>query len=170
MLQDNFYEQNVERKAPPMDGLIRGILITMTAITFLAFALLVNLLLFLPFAAFAGLTWWYFRNSSLEFDYTMTNKDLDFAVVRGKSSRKGLLSVDVGSQLEVVAPSKSEPVQQWVGKRMKTIDCTSHTGAPYYCLIVRDDHENETKVLFEPDEKLLDMLWRYQPRKVFKTV
>ena len=168
MLQDSFYEQNVERKAPPMDGLIRGILVTMTVITFLAFAILVNLFFFLPFAAFAGLTFWYFRNSQLDYDYTLTNRELDFAVVRGKSSRKGLLSVDVGSQLEVVAPSKSEPVQPWVGKHMKTLDCTSHTGAPYYCLIARDEHDNETKVLFEPDEKLLDMLWRYQPRKVHK--
>ncbi len=169
MLQDSFIEQNVQRKKPPMDGLIRGILITMTALTFFIFAMFVNLLFFIPFVMFAALTWWYNMNSDIEFDYTLTNRELEIAKIRGKNSIKPILTMDIGADLVVMAPSRTEPVQPWVGKKMKTLDCTSRTGKPYYCMIVKHEREEEQKILFEPSEELLEAMWRIQPRNVHKT-
>ncbi len=170
MLQELYYEQHVERKKPPMDTLIRVLIIAMTALTFLAFAILVNLYVFVPFALFALLALWYFRESRKEFDYILKNGELEVSVIRGGNSRKALFHVDLRTQLVVIAPSRTEPVQPWVGKRMKTWDCTSHTGMPYYCMIMKDDYGREYKALFEPDETLLSLLVQLNPEKVHRNV
>jgi hypothetical protein len=53
---------------------------------------------------------------------------------------------------------------------MKTWDCTSHTGMPYYCMIMKDDYGKEYKALFEPDETLLSLLVQLNPEKVHRNV
>ena len=68
----------------------------------------------------------------------------------------------------VVAPSKTEPVQPYIGRNMTTYDCLSHEeGVPYYTMIVRDPETGrEIKVLFEPGMKLLNAMHQISPDKV----
>ena len=106
------------------------------------------------------------HTKKVEFDYTYTNGVLDVDRITGGAKRKNLLSVNM-EQLVVVAPAKTEPVQPYVGRRMKTFDCTSHTEAPYYTMIVKDDQSGEEiKVLLELNEELLTELKRKQGTKV----
>lgn len=138
----------------------------MTGVTFITFAVLVNSYVFVPFAAFALLTLWYYRSSSRDYDYTLTNRELEIAVIRAKSSRKTIVLCDFPSALVVLAPSKTKPVERWKGKRMPTFDCTSHTGAPYYCMILKEENASEVKVLFEPNQEMLESLHRLAPQQV----
>ena len=170
MLEGLYYEQHVERKKPPMDKPIRVVMIVMTALNGLAFAILVSLYFFVPFLLFALLTFWYLRESRKEFDYTLSNGELEVTVIKGGSARKTLFCLDIRTQLVVLAPSRSDPVQPWVGKKMKTWDCTSHTGTPYYCMIMKDERGTEYKSLFEPDETLLGIIMQLRPEKVHRTV
>ena len=167
MFEGLFYEQHVVRKKPPMDKPIRAVMIAMTALNGLAFAVLVSLYFF-PFALFALLTFWYLRESRKEFDYTLGGGELEVTVIRGGNSRRSLFCLDVRTQLVVLAVSRSEPVQPWIGKKMKTWDCTSHTGVPYYCMIMRDERGTEYKALFEPDETLLGYLMQMRPDRVHR--
>ena len=168
MAQEMYYEQHVKRKNPPMDKLIRGILIVMTGILFVLFALLVNLYFFVPFVMFGLLSLWYFRESRKEFDYILNKNELSVAKISGGRSRRELFTLDLKEQLVVMAPSKTGPVEPWVGKKMKTWDCTSHEEVPYYCMIMRDEHNTEYKALFEPDEELLARLKWIEPQKVHR--
>ncbi len=168
MLQELYYEQHVVRAKPPMDRLIRPVILVMTALNFVLFALLVNLYFFVPFVLFGLLMLWYFRESRKEFDYILNKGELEAAVILGGNSRRTLFCVDVREQLVVMAPSRTEPVQPWIGKKMKTWDCTSHTGAPYYCMIMQDEGRKEYKALFEPDETLLGLLMQINPGKVHR--
>ena len=170
MAQELYYEQHVKRKNPPQDKLIRGILIVMTGLLFVLFALLVNLYFFVPFAMFALLSFWYFRESRKEFDYILNKNELQIAKISGGKARRELFTLDLKEQLVVLAPSKSDPVQPWVGKKMKTWDCTSHEGVPYYCMIMKDQYGTEYKALFEPDEELLTRLKWLVPERVHRQV
>lgn len=168
MLQELYYEQHVIRKKPPMDGLIRALIIVMTVLTFVLFALLVSLYFFVPFVLFALLMLWYFRESRKEFDYILSNGELEVSAVLGHNSRKSLFCMDVARELVVLAPSRSDPVQPWVGRKMKTWDCTSHMGVPYFCMIMQDEKGVQYKALFEPDDTLLGILMQMNPQKVHR--
>ena len=54
---------------------------------------------------------------------------------------------------------------------MKTLDLTSHEeGKKYFTMIAQNSANGQLmKVLFEPNEELLTMMYRMQPRKVFET-
>ena len=88
MAQELYYEQHVKRKNPPQDKLIRGILIVMTGLLFVLFALLVNLYFFVPFVMFGLLSLWYFRESRKEFDYILNKNELSVAKISGGRSRR----------------------------------------------------------------------------------
>ena len=106
------------------------------------------------------------RTKKVEFDYTYTNGAFEVDRIIGGARRKNLLSVNT-EQLVVLAPAKSEPVQPYVGRRMKTLDCTSHMEVPYYTMIVKNPQtDEEWKVLLELNEEFLNEFKRKQGSKV----
>lgn len=108
------------------------------------------------------------RSKKVEFDYTYTNGAFEVDRITGSAKRKNLLAVNI-DQLVVLAPAKSEPVMPYVGRRMKTLDCTSHTDAPYYTMIVRNAQtEEEWKVLLELNDEFLTEFQRKQGTKVHR--
>ena len=110
---------------------------------------------------------WLNRNRRTDFDYIYTNGVFEIDRIRGQSKRKNLFSIDI-ENLVVMAPSRTEPVQPYIGKRMTTYDCTSHEeGVPYYTMIIKHPAlDREIKVLFEPNEELLRELKRKGGTKV----
>ena len=112
---------------------------------------------------------WTNQYAEREYEISFTNGTLDIDVIYGKSKRKALVSVDT-EDIVVMAKSKTEPVQPYIGSKMKTYDCISHEeGVTYYCMIYRNrDEGTEEKVLFEPGDAILDELWRRAPQKIHK--
>lgn len=107
------------------------------------------------------------RNKQTDFDYIYTNGVFEIDIIRGGSKRKNLLTIDI-EHLVVIAPSKTEPVMPYVGKRMKTLDCTSHEDVPYYTMIIHNPATDEDwKILLEPKEELLEEFKRKQGTKVY---
>lgn len=107
------------------------------------------------------------QNTKIDFDYTYTNGILEITKIKRKTKRQELISCEM-KDLVVVARSKTEPVQPYIGRNMKTYDCLSHDpSVTYYTMIIRDpDMGNEIKVLFEPGEDLLEAMQRISPDKV----
>ena len=106
------------------------------------------------------------RSKKVEFDYTYTNGTFEVDRITGGAKRKNLLSVDI-DQLVVVAPAKTEPVMPYVRRRMKTLDCTSHTDTPYYTMIIKNpQNDEEWKLLLELKEEFLTEFKRKQGTKV----
>ena len=69
------------------------------------------------------------RVRKIEYDYTYTNGTFEVDKIIGGAKRKNLLAINT-DQIVVLAPAKTEPVMPYVGRRMKAVDCTSHTDAP----------------------------------------
>ena len=121
-------------------------------------------------AVFAFLAYYNRMHSRVDFEYVYTNGVLDVAAIYAKEKRKELLSIKM-EEIVVAAPSHSEPIMPYVGRKMRTYDCTSHIdGAKYFCMIFKNpDHNNaEEKLLFEPSSDLLDAMWRMQPQAIHK--
>ena len=106
------------------------------------------------------------NNKQTDFDYIYTNGVFEIDKITGGSRRKNLFAIDI-EHLVVVAPAKSEPVMPYVGKRMKTLDCTSHEEVPYYTMIIHNPAKDEDwKILFEPKMEFLEEFRRKQGTKV----
>ena len=116
---------------------------------------------FLLSFAFAALAFVVKGSLTRDYEINYTNGELEVDVIYSKSRRKNLITVNA-EDIVVLAKSKTEPVQRYIGSRMQTFDCISHEeGVPYYCMIYKNrDRQTEEKLLFEPNEELLNELKR----------
>ena len=167
-LQDLHVENFVSRKPNGFSKVLKVVMIALAVITFIL-GLIVPYLLVMTLL-FAGLAWYYQMNAQIDFDYSYTNGVIEIAKVLNKSRRKQMLSIEM-KDVVVVAVSKSDPVRAYVGRRMKTYDCTGHEdGVKYYCMIFKNPAHNnqEEKLLFQPDEEFLDAMRTVAPRSIHK--
>ncbi len=164
---DVYIEDVTHRKQTALSKGLFYVSVVMTVLT-LAWGFLDRGAFFVCFL-FAGLVFFCGRSGERDYELSYTNGTLDIDVIYGKSRRKSLVSVEV-EDIVVIAKSKTEPVQKYIGSKMKTYDCISHEeGVTYYCMIIRNKElGSEEKILFEPSEQLLDELWRRAPQKVHK--
>ena len=155
--QDVYIEKSVHRKAPAVTKIYNVLMIMITIFMALNFPLIVMIIA----------CYFVTQNTKIDFDYTYTNGILEITKIKRKTKRQELISCEM-KDLVVVARSKTEPVQPYIGRNMKTYDCLSHDPAvTYYTMIIRDpDMGNEIKVLFEPGEDLLEAMQRISPDKV----
>ena len=164
--QDIFIEQTVRRQEPKGARILAYITIGITILN--VFLSIITLGIFLiPTLLFALLAWWEIQNLRIEFDYNYTNGAIDIARVKGGRQRKILVSVHQ-EDIVVMAPTHSKPVMQYVGNGMKTFDCLSHDpSVRYYVMVVNNKEKNqEIKVLWEPNDEMLDMLKRMDRYKI----
>lgn len=168
--QDIFYESTVNREIPSGVKVIANLSLALAIINgiltilFLAFG---GYLFLIPTILFGILAYIERQNTSMSFDYSYTNGELDIARVTGGRKRKLILTIKEGD-IEVLAPTHSDPVQQFIGNHMRTKDCSSHTTTDhYYVMIAKDEKSGErTKVICEPGLEILAILKRMVPSRI----
>lgn len=171
MFESTFIEQNVVRQMSGGDKLLRGLSMGFTILNGVLYAFTASFIFLVPFVLFIILTYFVYQNSKQDFDYILTGSILDLDKIKNKSKRKAVASIDLGKDLIVLAPSRTEPVKEYIGKKMPTLDLTSHEeGRNYYTMIAQNSTTGRlTKILFEPNQEMLTMIYRMQPRKVHET-
>ncbi|MCR5396786.1 MAG: hypothetical protein K6E64_04880 [Lachnospiraceae bacterium] len=164
---DVYIEQAVSQKKRRInDGLSILCVVFILWTLFLEVATL-NLAFTILIVIFIALIVYLQHNKQTDFDYIYTNGVLEIDRISGGTKRKNLFTIDI-EHLVVIAPSKTEPVMPYVGKRMKTLDCTSHEEVPYYTMILHNPAKDEDwKILWEPKEEFLEEFKRKQNTKVF---
>lgn len=169
MDQSVFVEQIVARRNPPLTKLTLGAMIVLTVFVGLNGLLFLQPVILVMFLALLGMLYFMFLQVNIEYEYSVTDNILDIDIIRWKRKRKHLLTLDLNNVV-VVAPARSEPVSAYIGRKLKTYDCTSHdANNNYYTLVFKPQGSTvEEKLLFEPDELVLDTLWRKAPSKVHK--
>ena len=101
----------------------------------------------------------------LEYEYVFVNGDLDIDKIMNKARRKRMFSVDA-DQMELLAPVGAVELMQY--KKIKTYDYTSgKKDAKIYALIASNKGE-VCKVLFEPNETIVEGFFVKAPRKVIR--
>lgn len=167
MYQDVYTEESVSRVTPKMTTILNIFLVIFTVFVALEFIFIDYKVFGIPLVAMVIVCYFAFQNSQVDFDYVYTNGLLEITKVFRKRKRKDLICCEM-KDVVVMAKSKTEPVKPYIGKSMKTYDCTSHeSNVAYYTMIVRSEkHGGEIKILFEPGEELLDIMHRMCPDKV----
>ena len=162
-MNDFYTEQLVKKQTDMKDILIKAILVSLTIVSFVVI-LMYPIGLILPILMIV-LDVFMFRRLNVEYEYLFLNGDLDIDKIMNKSKRKKLFNANV-SDMELLAPAESAELNQYLNAR--TLDFSSHTGqAKVYALVLSGQGELR-KVLFEPNETIVEGFYMLAPRKVIR--
>ena len=158
---DVYTEQLIKRKN---GGKVQMTKIGLILVTILIFVLGLNRpYIEVAFLIMIGIDIYLFRSMDVEYEYLYINGNLDIDKIMAKSRRKKLFEMNV-SELEILAPVKSPELRPFQG--LKGIDYTSgETGKKVYEMIVFKNGEKK-KIIFEPNDTIINGMRMYAPRKV----
>lgn len=160
---DLYTEQLIKRKRNGKTQLAKIGLILLTIVIF-AFGLAVPYVE-IAFLIMIGVDIYLFRNMNVEYEYLYINGNLDIDKIIAKSRRKKAFEMNV-SELEIMAPAGCPELRPFQG--LKALDYTSgEAGRRIYEMIVLKNGEKK-KVVFEPNDTIIDGMRMYAPRKVVK--
>lgn len=160
---DIYTEQLIKRKKTGKVQLIKGGLLS---VTIAAFVLgLLSPYFILAFLAMIGVDIYAFRSMDVEYEYSYINGCLDIDKIMSKARRKKMFEMNV-SELEIMAPSGSPQLVPFQG--VKAVDYTSgESGKRIYEMILVKNGVKK-KILFEPNDTIVEGMYMYGPRKVIR--
>ena len=127
----------------------------------------VNILIAIPFIVIAAALYFYKGNFYLEFQYDFINGEIDVDKIIEMKKRKKVISFNI-KQVELLALENSDHVKDYSKAASKTISALSTTcSAKVYNAYIFQDNQ-VVKLRFAPDEKFLDLCYKYNPRVVKK--
>lgn len=167
-LNDIFIEKLVKRKPTA------SIIIVKILVAFAALVICVSVF-FSPLGGIAGpiiwaaviwFAWILIRRLNYEFEYSLTNGDLDIDAIIGLKKRVHMLSLH-SYEIEFMAPFNSQYAERYPDKEMKTIyDVASSKDSPdRWFLIFRKDGDR-CKLIFEPNKRMIEGIHQYNPKNV----
>lgn len=166
-MSDLYTEVIVKRKKKAADTVKKGLLIAGTVISAVAFFVTpLGLIAMILLIAFAIADYFLLPTFDVEYEYTYVNGELDIDKIMSKQKRKRVYTMDMKA-LELMAPSNSHVLDYHnQNKNLKVYDFSSgEEGAKTYTMIVKGEKGTE-KVIFEPDEVILNDMKRIAPREV----
>lgn len=160
---DFYAEKLVKKKKTAKDTIIRLLMVVLTVVAVLSifiipFGILLVLLMI-------GLDILIFRSLDVEYEYQYINGDLDIDKIMHKERRKNVFTANI-KDMELLAPSGTPQLNNF--GNASVYDYTSGLGnAPVYEMIIAENGITK-RVLFEPDEKMVEGIWMQAPRKVIR--
>ena len=107
------------------------------------------------------------RSMLLEYEYTVTNGDIDIDVIIAKSRRKRIFSIN-SNEIEIIARYQGNFYPAGLDKlktSVKSVSAMEDEGIYF----IKGSHKGQAvAAFFQPDEKILDILKMSIPSKVYK--
>lgn len=168
---DLFSEYIVKKKKDGKDILkIVGIVIAAIILVFFSFALVaVPILSSFAMLVTAGIiygAYYLITNLNVEYEYIVTNGELDVDTILNRRKRKRIITVH-SKTFELVAPvGSSEYKSEENGNFTRVIDASSgrDNGKTYFAIFSKDGQR--IKLVFEPTQKMLDAFKIFVPKNV----
>lgn len=160
---DFYAEKLVRKKTTGKDIMFKCLLAALTVVAVFSFFVI-------PFGIFIiflmiGLDIFLFRSLDVEYEYQYINGDIDIDKIMHKERRKNVFSANM-KDMELLAPSGTPQLDSF--HDAKVYDFTGGFGdAPVYEMIFVEAGVKK-RVLFEPDERMLEGMWMQAPRKVIR--
>ena len=158
---DTFVEQIVaKRKGGKEWAIIFGsLLLCVLILVFAVPFLFTSFLSILAAALIVGLgygEWWLITSQNVEYEYSVTNGDIDVDQIIARRKRKRIVSV-VGNKLEVLEPYNAASYASRPFDR-KVVAAPSEQEEGLWCFTYRSKKSGHTLVVFQPERRVLDAL------------
>jgi hypothetical protein len=169
---DLFIEKIVAKKKGPSEY------IQITAVIFLAFIIILASLFFelptyimqlmpLIWAAVIYGAYIFVRSKNVEFEYAVTNGDLDIDKIIGRRKRKRIFTGHC-TNFEIIARMHSDKYNQNYAAITKKIIAVSSLQQDDVYFLVMQYNNARTAVYFQPDEKMLKAFRVYIANKIYQ--
>ncbi len=163
---DMFIEKIVKRRKDAMDMAITAAVVIVALVA--SFLLFVFVPGFSPLlvAGVLYLAYFIISKRNIEFEYAVTNGDLDIDSIINQKKRKRAFSANC-KDFEMVAKVKSDKYSREIKECKNVKDYSSHNEhADVWFIYMRQGAP--TVILFEPTAQMIDNFYTFIPRKVFK--
>lgn len=166
MNHEAYVEWLVKRKAPAYVLPLKILMVFLCVVSVLLgmspfFGVIGVIVMFLVF----GGTYLVFRNVNVEYEYLCVEGQLSIDKILGQSKRKKVVDC-TKEEIQVVAPLDNYALKDRETSNMKTVDCSSGAGSAKKYAVIIQSGEATTKVIFEPNDKMLQCFRYYIPGKV----
>lgn len=164
-MDEVFVEQILKRRITISGVLLRilSIFIVLIGIMSIMWLQMLGFTLTVLLAYGAYMIWSY---TSLEYEYSFLNGELTIDKIMGQRKRKSMASYDI-KEAEVIAPVMSEQIiRASMNAVVKDFSSGSRSGDVYAMII--NNASGKAKVLFEPNEKVLEAMYHVRPAIVIK--
>ena len=152
---DVFVEQLIRRKGGvPYFLAVFGLTLAALAIIAVSFLFLGGMIGALLIVGAGYGWWWLFRNLTVEYEYSVTNGDIDIDLIRGKSRRQRIVSVR-GEKIESMARYAGEDLTRY-DRVVKAI--SGDEGEELWIFTYQSKKNGRTAVVFQPEERVLTAL------------
>lgn len=158
-----FSEWIVKRKTPQNVKIIQTLLVIVCVLS--CGLLPIPYVGILAVALIIFLSYLYFKNNDVEWEYVLVEKTMYIDKIMKKSKRKRMGEYDL-TKTEVMAPEGSSYIKEYDNRNLKCTDFSSLIPEnKKYVLIIMDGNEM-VKLVLEPDERMLKELRDIIPRQL----
>ncbi len=169
---DIFVEQLVKKKRGLKEIMIvlASILGAIVVLWLMTFAFVLPFIGFGVFAIcviFMYLLYFLVTSINQEYEYSFTNGILDVDKIINMRKRKKMLEINV-RKMEVMGDRKAPEFQKYMSDSSvkKVYACTQKDAEDLCFLVFMDESGKNRMLLFNPNEKIVDAIRRYNPQKV----
>ena len=168
------YIEHIVRRAPDGKSTLIRLLIIISAVILMYFVIIFcqmfeALLFIMPLLLMAvgWIAYRFYQNFNCEFEYILTDGELDIDKIAARRRRKRLLNIKTGNY-GLVAPYDDANRRDYEsGNFDMTLDVRSSPSAEgVWFIIATVKDKGHVRVLFEPTEAMIDHLYRHMPQKV----
>ena len=164
-MDEVFVEQIVKRRISISGILLRMLFIFLTLAGLMSMMILgmlgFTIAILLGYATY--LVWAY---TSVEYEYSFLNGELSVDKIIGQRKRKSIANYDI-KEAEIVAPFVSDAVVRASANAIIKDYSTRTNNNDVYAMIINNSN-GKFKVVFEPNEKVLEAMYHVRPAIVKK--
>lgn len=119
-------------------------------------------------AAFAYLTYLVATSFNIEYEYCITNSDMDVDKITNRKKRKRIATIKL-SKIEIMAPVGDIRFEnEESGEFADVIMAAISPVHPHAYYVIFDNNGKRTKLIFNPNQKMIDAAKTFAPRKVYE--
>lgn len=171
-MDDLFMEKIVARRKTGQDylkiaGLLIGGFIVLTAI--MMFGGYISFLVPLLLVGLGYGLWYMLSSMNREYEYIVTNGDLDIDMIIARRKRKRVYS-GKAKDFELMAKVGSDEYKDALKSGRTLLDCSSYIQAPDNWFILTEYKNQRLMLIFAPEERMLKAMKRYNPSKIKYTL
>ncbi len=164
---DSFTEQIVKKKKTAANwALIIGVALLAVVLILLAFIIIGRAALLFTIVAMGvgGGAWWLITEQNREFEYCVTNGDIDIDEIIAQRRRRRIVSVR-GTKLESLLPYEAGKFAE-EGFQRRVMAAPSRQASGLWCFTYHSKKNGRTLVIFQPRDKVLEALYNGLQRSV----
>lgn len=165
-----FKEYLIKQKKSPKDMMMQvGLVVGAIVLSVIAFIVGGDFIGPLVIVGIVFGTGFLFNKFSREYEYILTNNELDIDVIFNRSSRKRIMTINM-KKIDLMASIKDDRYTAELNKAgLKVINASENTNdADTYAIITQSEKYGTCKILITPNNVILDHLYKQAPNKVFK--